>query len=316
MNYRQLGNTGIQVSEIGMGCWGIGSNAYGHIPDSVSISTLQAAVNQGVTFFDTADIYGNGHSEELVGRALKDVRHDVVIATKVGSIPHDGKDMPVALDPVHIRTSCDKSLKRLQTDYIDIYQLHSPPVSEELNEAICELNCLTWEGKVGVVGVSCKSPDDAIEVWELENSYMIDVIQVNYNMIDQRARDNGLLAKCAELGIGVIARTPLAFGFLTGDHIPDKHFCKPDHRANWSQEQINLWANSYELFKQIAVNHGITSTQLALGFCLSDAAVSTVIPGMMTPIEVLENTSRYKLTSSEISVIHSIYKANNFFIEE
>jgi len=317
MNYRQLGKTGIQVSEIGMGCWGIGSDAYGASDDSTSIDTLDEARYQGVTFFDTADIYGNGHSEELLGAVLDNewLRNEVIIATKVGSLTHTGKVMPVALDPWHIGRSLFASLERLKTDYIDLYQLHSPP-THLIDRAIDALCPYKQEGLIRAIGVSAKSPDDALIA--IQNP-LVDVIQCNFNMIDQRARENGLLDKCRERGIGVIARTPLACGFLTGQYSKGAKFNPPDHRANWSQEQIDIWAESYMLFDvgyRLWVESGVTPTQVALGYCLSHPAISTVIPGMMTPLEVLENTSTCALSRGDVAYIQAVYNSNNFFIGE
>lgn len=310
MNYRQLGNTGIQVSEIGMGCWGIGSDAYGDSNDKQSIATIHEALYQGITFFDTADIYGNGHSEELLGEAIGPYRNRVIIATKVGSLPHTGREMPVALDPMHITLSCNESLKRLKTDYIDLYQLHSPPI-DLMDRAIETLHMLKLDGKIRAVGVSAKSPWDAIEA--VANP-LVDVVQVNFNMIDQRARECGLLEICEENEVGVIARTPLAFGFLTGKYQKGDKFTAPDHRANWSQEQIDVWAEAPRLFNNIQMEGGLFLNELALGYCLSHPVVSTVIPGMMTPKEVVDNTRRFVVSDVEIEAIQNIYNSNNFFI--
>ena len=312
MNYRQLGNTGIQVSEIGMGMWGIGSDAYGVSSDVMSIATIHEAYQQGITFFDTADIYGNGRSEELLSDLSHFDRSGIVIATKVGSLPHTGREMPVDLSPWHIGQSLFDSLRRLKTDYIDLYQLHSPP-THLMNNAINALCPYKQEGMIRAIGVSAKSPDDALIA--IQNP-LVDVIQVNFNMIDQRARENGLLDKCKEAGIGVIARTPLAFGFLTGRYKNGTQFQAPDHRANWSQGQVNMWAESPRHFRQLCSNAGVTPTQLALGYCLSHPAVSTVIPGMMTPLEVLENVNRHVLMPPERIYIEAIYNSNNFFIGE
>lgn len=303
MNYRKLGNTGMSVSEVGMGCWGIGSKAYGTVSDSVCIATLMTAYQEGVNFFDTADIYGDGHSEEVVGKALRNVRSRVKIATKVGSLPHQGREMPVALDEAHIRKSVDESLRRLQTSYIDLYQLHSPPLLL-MEDAIGVLADLKGEGKIRAVGVSAKSPEDAMEAII---DHRVDVVQVNYNMIDQRARELGVMDLARDLEVGLIVRTPLAFGFLTGRYPVGSKFEAPDHRANWSQAQIDLWADAWRLF-------GDGGTAKALGFCLAHEGVSTVIPGMLKPSDVEENTHYQLLTLEEVKIIEQVYNENNFFI--
>ena len=310
MNYKQLGNTDLQVSEIGHGCWGIGSAAYGMTDHRESVATLKQSYQAGINFFDTADIYGEGFGETHLGETLKEVRHNIYIATKVGSVTHTGRRMPVALDDGHIRKSVDESLTRLQTDYIDIYQLHSPPV-DRIHRALGIMQEIKEAGKIRYIGVSAKSPEDALVA---AHDPRVDCIQINYNMIDQRARENGLFEQCQRFGVGVIARTPLAFGFLTGRFQAGTKFSIPDHRVNWSQEQIDLWAEAHHLFKQLHLNSGVTATQLALGFCLSEDAIDTTIPGMMTPLEVLENTATPHLTHSEMGIIKYIYDSHNFFI--
>ena len=128
MKYRKLGNTGLEVSEIGFGAWGIGGDSYGTVDDDVSRKALRFAYDQGITLFDTSDIYGSGHSEELIGQVLKDVRGRIVIASKVGTLPHFGFTMPQDFSVKHIREALEASLRRLQSEYVDLYQLHSPPI--------------------------------------------------------------------------------------------------------------------------------------------------------------------------------------------
>jgi len=308
MNYRQLGDTGISVSEIGMGCWGIGGDSYGITSDFESLRTLHTAHQNGITFFDTADTYGSGHSESLIGQAFYTpaARSEIVIATKGGCLPHTKPPMPQDFSEKHLRNALEGSLKRLRTDYIDVYQLHSPP-EEVMHDAVDVLYKFKGEGKIRAVGVSLNSPtDDTLVGFE--------TVQANFSMIDQRASEH-LLDDCEFWDTGFIARTPFNFGFLTASHTAGSKFHSGDHRSNWSQEQIDVWAEASYLFNDLL--HGRTHVQLALAFCLS-YPISTVIPGMLHSSEVIENISSVSspLSESELQSIKDIYNSHTFFIKE
>lgn len=317
MNYRQLGDTDIKVSEIGFGAWGIGgtindAKAYGHTDDKISRLALIEAFEQGITFYDTAALYGYGHSEELIGTTLKNVRKDIVIASKVGYVNFKGDQN---FSEQYIRNSLESSLSRLQTDYIDVYQLHDPPIEllQQDNSIIETFDVLRKEGKIRIAGISTRSPEDALIATEL---FDFKTIQVNYNLADQRALEIGLFEKCKEKGIGIIIRTPLCFGFLTGQYTADDRYDDSDHRSRWSYEQIERWANAYKLFSNDLINkEEQTNAQIALRFCLSHIAVSTVIPGMLTPEHVKENTLSSQLGLFESSILeqfNTIYQKSCF----
>lgn len=318
MKYRKLGKTDILVSTVGYGCWGIGGDAYGPVDDSESTKSLSLAYDRGINFFDTADVYGDGHSEEVLGKALKDIRKKIVIATKGGTKPHYGFEMPQDFSAKNMIESFEKSLRRLMTDYIDLYQLHSPPGefirnTDEVSLTFDALNGLKRNGKIRALGISVRSPSDGLFVAE---NLDVDFLQVNYNLIDQRAQEIGLFDYCKKKGIGIIARTPLAFGFISGRYAPGQKFSAPDHRANWPQEQIDRWAASHELFTAINEKKKRTNVHLALQFCISDDAVATVIPGMLTRKEVEENAQAADLpplTLAELKKIKTIYQTQYFF---
>jgi aryl-alcohol dehydrogenase-like predicted oxidoreductase len=198
----------------------------------------------GVTFYDTSDLYGYGHSESLIGAVFKDLRAEVVIASKVGYLKSYG---PQDFSPEYIRKSLEGSLRRLQTDYIDLYQLHDPPMDLlENDERILDtLHSLKQEGKVRAFGVSLRSPGDGLVAIQKLGLWCM---QVNFNMVDQRAMENGLMALCESEGVGFICRTPLCFGFLTGKYDPETKFAAYDHRSAWSPEQVALWASAPQLF--------------------------------------------------------------------
>ena len=319
MLYRNLGNTGLKVSEIGFGTWAIGGltpgpTSYGQTDDDVSLNALLTAFDCGVNFFDTANNYGNGHSEELLGKAFKKKRAEVIIASKCGrenfNTPHDFSEKA-------IRTSVEGSLIRLQTDYLDLLQLHDAPteIAENGGHLITLLNTLRTEGKIRAFGVSVRSPSDGLKfiglAWQ--------TIQCNFNMIDQRALDCGLIAQATNTNTGIIARTPLAFGFLSGNYIgTDIVFKEGDHRSRLSKEQIHIWAGAPKYFAKLNENKLRTLSQLAIKFCTSFQSIATTIPGIMSKNEAIENSAvsgLETLTANEINEIIRIFKKHNFYVK-
>lgn len=328
MKYRPLGTTGLTVSEIGYGTWGIGgvtpgATSYGKTDDNVSREALRYAFDNGVTFYDTADIYGAGHSEELLGEVFggaSGIRDKVILASKVGFLGHN---QPQDFSPLYMRQTLEGILTRLNTDYLDLYQLHSPPIGMVTAEAIAALETFKEEGLIRAYGISLQKTEDGFAAIELG----FRSIQANYNMIDQRIRDNGLLDKAHAEGASIIARTPLGFGFLTG-RITSTNFTQDDHRSAWPKEQLERWNRAPKLFGVLNETPGPaangpgtgetprTMTQLALQFCIAHPAVATVIPGMLSPAEVEENVSASALpplTSDELAEIKKIYEENEFY---
>lgn len=315
MRYRPLGRSGIMVSEIGFGGWGIGGategpTSYGPTDDEESIRALEKAFDQGVNFFDTANIYGR--SEKLIGKTFKNRRSQVIIATKVGFIDHNE---PQNFSRNNLVNSLHKSLRNLQTDYVDLYQLHSPKINEiNLNEIEESLGVLKMTGLIRAFGVSVKSPDDGLAVMKLGGFCSL---QVNLSMVDQRAIDNNLIQQAQFKGVGVIARTPFCFGFLSGK-ITDLNFGLNDHRSQWPMKQLKAWQKAAQLFSEINPYQGRPLSQFALRFCLDTPGTSVVIPGMITVDDVLENVVASELPSlsqATIKQIYQIYKNNDgFFI--
>jgi len=311
MKYRELGTTGIRISEIGFGAWGIGGDSYGATEDEESKQTLLLALECGINFFDTSDIYGSGHSEELIGEALAPFRDRIVLATKGGALPHRGILMPQNFSPGHLEKALEASLKRLRADCVDLYQLHSPAEADLTDEVLKTLDNFKEKGKARLIGVSARSPSAAAA---LLARYSFASIQVNFNMIDQRALEVGLFALCSKAGVGVIARTPFNFGFLAGG-IRNLNFSNTDHRANWPKEQLERWMRAISLFEELYKDGRMTKAQLALQFCLAFGPISSVIPGMLTRREVEENvcaSDLTPLTPAELSSITEIYKLHTF----
>lgn len=317
MNYRRLGSTGIDVSEIGFGAWGLGGDikgarAYGPTDDDESIAALRRALELGVNFFDTADFYGFGHSETVIGRAFKEHRKQVIIASKAGFLDAEGKQ---DFSPAHLRRSLEGTLKRLGTDYLDVYQLHSPPVELLTGdpEILGTLDGLRGEGLIRAYGVSLRSPEDGMK---LLSSRRCGCVQVNFNLADQRARESGLFDLCRRTDTGIIVRTPLCFGFLTGQYPDTGRLAASDHRRRWSADQVRRWHRASQLFtRAMGDTPEQTPAQAALRFCLSYPEVTSVIPGMLTAGQVEENAAAGALgpfREDVLAGIQAVYKEQDF----
>lgn len=320
MRYRPLGKTGLTVSEIGFGAWGIGGNsgdavAYGPTDDAQSIRAVRRAFDLGVTFFDTADLYGFGHSEQVLARAIGDVRSQVVLASKAGMVSCDGRQ---DFSRKHLTTAIERTLDRLQTDYLDLYQLHSPAVDCLVRdrEPLEVLESLRAAGKIRAWGISVRSPDEGLLALD---SFEAPCLQVNFNLVDQRALAGGLLARCESDGVGVIARTPLCFGFLTGRYTASDAFDATDHRRRWSPEQIMRWTEACRLFADaLTARTSQTHAQIALRFCLSHRGISTTIPGMLAESHVEENVPASDfgpLPDEDLASLAQVYTQNVFFMK-
>lgn len=315
MKYRIFGKTGSHVSEIGFGCWAIGGNSYGTVKDEESLEALQLAYERGVNFFDTADIYGQGHSEEILSKFLKKKPRDrIFIASKVGFDFYHGA-VKKNFDANYIRFACESSLKRLKVEAIDIYQLHNPSV-DVLGEgnALETLQKLQREGKIRFMGVSVHSEEEALRSLEDER---VQSLQVIYNLIDQRMAHR-VFGEAYAKGVGIIAREPLACGMLTGKYPADHEFPKNDHRRGWRREQIALEIKKVERLKTIIATDRLTLPRAALEFVLDNDYVSTVIPGMKRKEQVYENlsaTEKPELRPQESSILRNLFTEDPVFSE-
>ena len=287
MKQRLLGRTYIKVSEIGFGGWAIGGNAYGdsygYTEDDASLAAIQRALALGCTFFDTADAYGYGHSEELLGRALRG-RSDVVVATKVGSNFY-GEHPVDDFSGSYIRSALEKSRQRLQRDVIDVYQLHNPPKDLLADPRTYEiLQQLKAEGRIRAYGVSVFHYDEALAAIEAGQP---DVIQLPYNLLNTAAEE--LFPVAQREGVGIIAREPLASGFLSGKYSVDAKFGPGDFRADLPRQYVQAMVSSAEAFRFLEAGGARTLVQAALRFVLEQEAVSTVITGIKTVAQAEED---------------------------
>jgi len=316
MRYREFGNTGIKVSEIGFGAWAIGGNehgnSYGPTEDKMSLEAVAKALELGCNFFDTADVYGCGHSEELLGKALRSVRDRVVIATKVGGNFYSGPGRQ-DFSPDYVRFAIEKSLQRLQTDYLDVYQLHNPPLKLiERAETYAVLKELKREGKIRAWGVSIFDPVEGLAAIKLGNP---DCIQVVYNIFTTKAADE-LFQRAQLVGCALVAREPLANGFLSGKYDDDSQFVAGDIRHDWPREYIRARTRAAHQLAQLAETASRTLTQMALKFVLARAEVSVVIPGIKTTEQCEHNLSASdadELGQAELTAIADL-AARNFDI--
>lgn len=304
MNYRPLGTSEIFVSEIGFGTWGIGgategASSYGPTDDLESIRALETAFDNGINFFDTATAYGK--AEELIGQTFRGhKRQQIIIATKVGITKHYTQP---DFSETNITSTVQNSLKRLQTDYIDLLQLYNPPFNElPIDDILNALGKMKNNGLIRAMGASVKSPDDGLSALSFPG---IKILQTNLNMLDQRGIDNGLLERAGNLGVGIIARTPLCFGFLTGK-ITSLDFDSQDIRSKLPREQLEAWLRAVELFSNINPYPDGHMSQFALRFCLDSPGVSTVISGPVTTEEVLDNVAACRLPPLDQEVIRNI----------
>ncbi len=315
MHYRTLGRTGLSVSEVGFGAWAIGGPAklgdvvigWGEVDDTTSLRAIEAAYDAGVTFVDTADAYGDGRSERLIGRALRANRDRVVIATKVGNrTSADGKWVK-DFSGAWIRTAIDASLGRLGMDCVDLYQLHSGTDTAQYRDETFEaLEAIKAQGKIRYYGVSVGPASHG--PWVIRNT-RADVIQVVYNML-QREPEQELLPLAEAQGVGIIARVPLASGFLTGKFTADVTFPPNDHRAGtYPPEKIRQMVAQVAKLGFLAEGKGKTLAQAALQYCLAHPAVSTVIPGAKTPEQARANAAASDgvlLTAEEVARARAI----------
>ncbi len=295
MRTRQLGKTGFDVSEIGFGAWAIGGS-WGETDDARSLEALHAAVDAGVTFFDTADVYGDGRSERLIARLLDERDEPLVVATKFG------RRAPLVLESYserNLRAWLERSRENLGVDVVDLVQLHCPPWEAYYTPAVFEAcDRLVEDGLVCAYGVSVEKVEEALKAIEYPG---IATVQIIFNVFRQRPAEL-FFDQARRRDVGVIVRVPLASGLLAGTFDRDTAFAPDDHRAfNRHGEQFDVGETfagvDYELGLDVVdelralVPEGATLAQLALRWILTFDAVSTVIPGAKTPEQARANAA-------------------------
>ena len=313
MNYRKFGNTDLLVSEIGFGAWAIGGGAmigntpigWGDADDSVSVKAIHAALDAGINFFDTADIYGLGHSENLLGKTIAK-EQGVIIATKAGNVSRN-EQFTVDYSKDHILNAFDESLKRLRRDVIDFYQLHSARLQHLQNgECIDAMQLLQKQGKIRYWGISLNTFDPAAEADFFLQNNIGNGFQLVLNLLNQKALP--LLGPSQESGYGIIVRMALQFGLLTGKFDKASEFTDNDHRKNrLTREVIERSNNALQSVWNLCEKYRCTKTELALSYILSYPEVSTIIAGIRNEDQVKSNTmGLFKIDDQDRSMIEQL----------
>ncbi|KAA1302043.1 MAG: aldo/keto reductase [SAR202 cluster bacterium] len=298
MRKRMFGNSGLETSVIGYGGWPMGRGMYGDFDDDEAIRAARASYEEGVTLFDTAAVYGWGYGENLMGKALKGIRENVVLVTKgAREWVRDNPDRRSATvsdsDPKRLLTSIDESLKRLQTDYIDLFLIHWPDHNRAFSEPMDALEKAKAAGKIRYTGVS----NFSVEMMaESRDSSPIVTNQIGYHIFDRRPEAE-VMPFVKENGMGIMAYGSLSHGLLTGTWDADKTFSEDDWRRGGANFGINSWGPEnlaanvavVEKLKVIAADHGKTIPQLAIAWVLANDTVSVALAGSVTPGEATDN---------------------------
>ena len=307
MEKRRLGEGGPEVGAMGMGCWAIGGGpwrfdgrpaGWGRVDDEESVRAIHRALDLGVTFFDTADVYGCGHSERVLGRALRSHRDGAVIATKFGLLFDESSRTGSGADagPEYIRKACEGSLRRLGTDHIDVYQLHAGAEDAAGAEEVVEtLEELVAEGKIRAYGAAVDAPEVVRVFAQGEHCASV---QTQVNVF---GADKEVIGICEERGLAAVARSPLAMGLLTGKYAPGKNVPPDDVRRDtphwdyFDEGAMEGWTQKLEAVRQALTEGGRTLAQGSLAWIWAYSDVAIPIPGFKTVSQVEENAGAMRL---------------------
>jgi aryl-alcohol dehydrogenase-like predicted oxidoreductase len=318
MQYRKFGNTELLVSEIGFGAWAIGGGAmigttaigWGEADDQESVKAIHASLDAGINFFDTADIYGLGHSEGLLGKTIAKEK-DIIIASKVGNVARN-EQFTTDYSKEYIISACERSLRRLKRETIDYYQLHSARLPHlEEGDCIKAMQQLQQQGKIRYWGLSLNTFDPLPEAEYLITQDLGNGFQLVLNLLNQKALP--LVKTAGEKGLGIIARMPLQFGLLTGKFDNRVDFAANDHRKNrLTPDVIETSNKALEPVWALCSKYSCTKTQLAISYILSYPGISTVIPGIRTSHHAIANTSGLFQIDKEDRVMIEDFGTNEF----
>ena len=293
MKYKKIEKSGIKVSEIGFGAWTIALNWWGkEIDEDEAKRMLKKAYDLGINFFETGDMYGKGKSEKLIGEVFKGMRDEIVISTKYGydfeSVEQIGhKELPQRFDAEFTDQALNNSLKRLQTDYVDVYGLHNPKLKDIRDDSIfAKLDEKISEGKIktyqAALGPAIGWTQEGIESMEREN---ISAVQTVYNILEQTP-GNELLENAVKKDVGILVRVPDASGILTGKVNANTKIDEKDHRSVRKGEWIHASLKKVEQLRPIAERNGLNITELAIKFILSKKGISSVLPTVISTEEI------------------------------
>ena len=310
INKRKLGKSGIELTEIGLGLWAIGGKSWGPTDDRESLNTIDAALDAGVNFFDTADVYGDGHSEILLGRAMQGRRDQFIVATKIGWIDFDEEGNRSQYDSSQkIVAAVEDNLRRLGTDYVDLIQCHIGFREKNMEHFVKGFQDLQDQGKIRAYGLST-SDFDYIKAFNADGR--CSSLQIDYSILN-RTPERDIFPYCQENEIGVLIRGPLAMGVLTGKFDRGTKFAEGDFRTRWTEN-----ADEYEVFMEdlskverlrTLANSQRSLAQLALQFSIHHPAVSSTIPGAKTVDQLMQNLAIRQmptLSETDLRYIDSI----------
>jgi len=308
MKHRTLGAHGLRVSEIGLGCMGM-SEFYGPSSEDESIATIHRALELGIDFLDTADIYGPFKNEKLVGRAIRDRRDRVVLATKFGNVRNaQGQSLGIRGDPDYVRQACDASLERLGVDHIDLYYQHRVDTKVPIEETVGAMAELVRAGKVRHLGLSEAAPET---IRRAHATHPITALQTEYSLWTRDVEENGVLSTVRELGIGFVAYSPLGRGFLTGRFKTFEDLPADDFRRRNPRFQGENFDHNLELVReveQMAQEKGVTPGQLALAWVLARGNDIVPIPGTKHVAYLEENVAvtAVKLSEADLGPLDAV----------
>jgi len=311
MKYRKLGNSGIDVSVIGHGTWQMGNDFFGEIDENNAVKAIHASLDNGVNFIDTAAAYGDdGASEKVVAKALEDRRDKVILATKLGVLRFHGQNYVKCLDPAVMRIELEISLKRLKTDYIDLYQIHWPDYNNGIEGALHELVKMKKEGKIRAIGVSNFNTDEiqtAIDIADIAS------VQPPLNMLNRSSLDNGIIPFCAEHNVGVLTYGSLGGGILAGKAealTPGGKDLRAAFYNFYSEPMLSKCKALLAYLGGIADAHNATVAEVSINWVLGKKGVTIALIGAADPAKATKNTKAagWELTEAEMNGIEAEYK--------